>query len=202
MNATLDLIARGLEAAASYEEYFARMGSVADGGEMYDNENQNFYTKLNHQRMKRLNGTVKLADDVVEAASHIGCDIRLLAISEGWCGDAAQVLPVLNLLVNRFDTLELGIVYRDEHPDLMEAFLTNGSRSIPKVIMIERDTLQVLGNWGPRPRPAQDLFEIYRTSDPKQDYGTFQKELQKWYLRDRAEHIQRELIGMLEGCRG
>ena len=112
------------------------------------------------------------------------------------------MLPVLNLLVNRLDTLELGIVYRDEHPDLMEAFLTNGSRSIPKVIMIERTTLAVRGDWGPRPRPAQDLFEIYRTSDLKVDYGTFQKELQKWYLRDRAEHIQRELVGMLESCRG
>ena len=110
MNATPDRIARSLDSAVSYDEYFARPGTVADGGEMYQNEKQNFYTKLNHQRMKRLNGTVKLADDVVESASRIDCDIRLLAISEGWCGDAAQVLPVLNLLVNRFDTLELGIV--------------------------------------------------------------------------------------------
>jgi hypothetical protein len=152
VNATPDLIARSLDSAVSYDEYFARLGTVVDGGEMYQNEKQNFYTKLNHQRMKRLNGRVKLADDVVESASRIDCDIRLPAISEGWCGDAAQVLPVLNLLVNRFDTLELGIVYRDEHP--------------------------------------------------KMDYGTYQKELQKWYLRDRAEQIQTELAGMLEGCRG
>jgi hypothetical protein len=201
VNATPDLIARSLEAAVSYDDYFARMAATAEGGEMYDDEKQNFYARLNHQRMKRLNGTVELADDVVEAASRIDCDIRLLAISEGWCGDAAQVLPVLNLLERRFDTLEHGIVHRDEHPDLMEAFLTDGSRSIPKVIMIERNTLEVRGDWGPRPRPAQDLFEIYRSSDPKLDYGTFQKELQKWYLRDRAEHIQRELVDMLDGCR-
>jgi hypothetical protein len=109
-------------------------------------------------------------------------------------------MPALKLVTDRFDNLDMGILYRDQNLELMDRFLTNGGRSIPKVIMIDRDTGEVRGSWGPRPRPAQDLFEVYRDGGSGMDKDTYQRELQKWYLRDRAEHIQRELLEMLAQC--
>ena len=195
------LISDGLDAAISYDAYFDLMGRAANDGElMYQKDSRNFYTRLNHQRMKRLNSTLTLVDDVIAAGSRIPCRMTWLVLTEGWCGDAAQVLPALNLLTERFENLEMGLLFRDRHLELMDRFLTNGGCSIPKVIMIDRDTMQVRGSWGPRPRPAQDLFELYRDGGSGMDKDTYERELQKWYLRDRAEHIQRELLEMLEQC--
>ncbi len=197
-----DLLRQGLDASVSYDVYFARMGAAIDGDPMYTSEKNNFYTRLNHQRMRRLKKTVTLNEGLLEAAARISRPVRLLVLSEAWCGDAAQVLPVLHLLVQRFDTLELGIVYRDRHLELMDAFLTNGSRSIPKVIALDPETVHVFGSWGPRPRPAQAIFEAYRSGASGTDYETYQKELQTWYLRDRTEHIQTELIALMEAVAG
>jgi hypothetical protein len=195
-----DLVTRGMEDAVSYDAYFERMARAAAGEVLYDTESRNFFTRLNHQRMKRLNGSLELVDDVIEAGGRIPCAMTWLVLTEGWCGDAAQVLPALNLLTRRFENLEMGLLFRDRHLPLMDRFLTNGGRSIPKVIMIDRDSGEVRGSWGPRPRPAQDLFELYRSGGSGMDKDTYERELQKWYLRDRAEHIQRELLDMLTRC--
>ena len=195
-----ELIARGLNDAISYEAYFERMARAADGEVLYEKESRNFFTRLNHQRMRRLNQTLELIDDVIDAGARIPCAMTWLVLTEGWCGDAAQVLPALNLLTQRFENLEMGLLFRDRHLPLMDQFLTNGGRSIPKVIMVDRETGEVRGTWGPRPRPAQDLFELYRDGGSGMDKDTYERELQKWYLRDRAEHIQRELLEMLTRC--
>ena len=50
--------------------------------------------------------------------------------------------------------LELRIVLRDEHPEVMDRYLTNGSRSIPIVIALDEE-FRELGHWGPRPRELQ-----------------------------------------------
>jgi hypothetical protein len=196
----VDLVAHGLDAAISYEAYSERMARAADGDVLYETDSRNFFTRLNHHRMKRLDKTLELVDAVVEAGARIPCAMTWLVLTEGWCGDAAQVLPALNLLTRRFENLEMGLLFRDRHLPLMDRFLTNGGRSIPKVVMVERDTLEVRGSWGPRPRPAQDLFELYRDGGSGMDKDTYERELQKWYLRDRAEHIQRELLEMLVRC--
>ena len=87
---------------------------------LYAREKWNFYTRLNHQRMKRLNKTVSLIEEVVAAGSRVPCRMTWLVLTEGWCGDAAQILPVLNLLTERFDNLELGLLFRDQNLELMD----------------------------------------------------------------------------------
>ncbi|MBT8404135.1 MAG: thioredoxin family protein [Gemmatimonadetes bacterium] len=195
-----DVIEQGLGDAISYDAYFERMARAAAGEVLYEKESWNFFTRLNHQRMKRLGQTLELVDEVVAAGARIPCAMTWLVLTEGWCGDAAQVLPALNLLTQRFENLEMGLLFRDRHLPLMDRFLTNGGRSIPKVLMVDRETHEVRGAWGPRPRPAQDLFELYRDGGSGMDKDTYERELQKWYLRDRAEHIQRELLDMLTRC--
>ena len=67
-----------------------------------------------------------------------------MVISEGWCGDAAQILPVINKMALVSNKIEFRIVLRDENPALMDAFLTNGGKAIPKVIMIDNESGEVI----------------------------------------------------------
>lgn len=195
-----DLINRSIEASISFKEYYDTVEKGANGQLMYNDENLDYYTQLNYQRMKRLNKTVNLNPAFLEAGEEVTCDLIWLVLTEGWCGDAAQILPVLNKVDEVFDKIDLRILYRDQNLELMDEFLTNGGRSIPKVIVIDKSTLDVKGSWGPRPEPAQDMFMVYKNSLPKKDYKEFQAEMQKWYLKDKAEHIQKELMPLFNLC--
>ncbi len=197
---TTDLIKTSLAKAIPYEEYFNRVEAGVEGDSMYNNENLDYYTKLNYQRMKRLNKTVTLNSQLLNAGEEISCDLTWLVITEGWCGDAAQILPVLNKVSEAIDKIDLKIVYRDQNLELMDEFLTNGGKSIPKVIIIDKNTMEVKGSWGPRPEPAQDMFLVYKNSETKIEYKDFQVEMQKWYAKDKSEHIQKELIPLFDLC--
>src|SRR5690606_21925767 len=120
-----------------------------------------------------------------------------LVLSEGWCGDAAQILPILNKMAIITTNIELKIVFRDENEELMNMFLTNGGKSIPKLIILDRDTLNVYNSWGPRPKGAANLIKSY-----KEQYGVIDEtavtELQLWYLHDKGLSTQAEIIAMME----
>jgi hypothetical protein len=117
--------------------------------------------------------------------------IRLLAIAEDWCGDASNTLPVLARLAELAPGLELRLLKRDEHPELMDRYLTNGSRSIPIVIALD-EQFQEVGHWGPRPRALQRwvMDELGRGRLK----GEIYPEIRKWYARDRGETTVREVL--------
>jgi hypothetical protein len=52
--------------------------------------------------------------------------------------------------------IDMKIVLRDENEELMNLFLTNSS--IPKLIVINKETGGALAHWGPRPKGAADLI--------------------------------------------
>lgn len=115
---------------------------------------------------------------------------KLLVIAEDWCGDASSTVPVLAKLADQVPGLELRILRRDEHPDVMDRYLTNGSRSIPIVIALDAG-FQELGHWGPRPRILQAWVMANRTLVPKAE---LYPQVRQWYARDRAESTLREVI--------
>ncbi|MDN3707620.1 thioredoxin family protein [Myroides ceti] len=151
------------------------------------------YSKLNAQRMNRLDKTVVVTDEVKESLKNISKKYIWLVLSEGWCGDAAQILPVMNKMAEVTPFVELKIVLRDENKELMDHYLTNGGRSIPKMIILEADTMEEVSNWGPRPSGAVALVE-----DLKNKYGGINEELktalQKWYNDDKGVSIQKEIL--------
>ncbi|MCB0464279.1 MAG: thioredoxin family protein, partial [Aequorivita sp.] len=110
-----------------------------------------------------------------------------LVISEPWCGDAAQTLPYLNKIAQLSENIDLKIVLRDEKPELMDAFLTNGSRSIPVVIMLD-ENFNVIQTWGPRSKAATKLVSDYKIHFGKID-NTFKEMLQIWYNNDKGVSI-------------
>jgi arsenate reductase (thioredoxin) len=154
------------------------------------------YTQLNEQRMNRGDKTVQLIPELVAAATALKERVRLLVISEAWCGDAAQLLPVFNHLVKAAPNLEMNIVLRDEHLPLMDVYLTNGkSRSIPIIIAIDTNRKELFF-WGPRPHAAQALMDEMKAAGAEADL--VKEKLHLWYAKDRGVSVQQELLPLLK----
>jgi hypothetical protein len=115
---------------------------------------------------------------------------KLLVIAEDWCGDASSTVPILARLVDQVPGLELKVLRRDEHLEVMDQYLTNGSRSIPIVIALD-DDYQELGHWGPRPRELQAWVMANRVSIPKAE---LYPQVRQWYARDRGASTLREVL--------
>lgn len=117
--------------------------------------------------------------------------LKLLVLAEDWCGDASSTVPALARLADLVPGLELRLLRRDEHPELMNRYLTNGSRSIPIVIALDRDFGE-LGHWGPRPRVLQAWVMEQRARGTPKDQ--LYPEVRRWYARDRGESTLREVL--------
>ncbi len=160
------------------------------------------YSQLNEQRMNRLDKTFRLDTQAAELLPQLTKPQLWLVITEGWCGDSSQIVPVLHELSLLNDHIQLGFLLRDEHPDLMDAFLTKGSRSIPKLVFADAETREVGGAWGPRPAAAHALIhdlvaEMKATTDAdlrKSIYEQAKTLVHTWYAHDRTVSTQREVL--------
>ena len=137
-------------------------------------------------------GVYKLAriPDWAAAAVPSGTRRKLLVIAEDWCGDASNTVPVVAKLVDTVPGLELKVILRDANPEVMDRYLTNGSRSIPVVIALDEE-FRELGHWGPRPSELQSWVVANRGSMPKSE---LYPQVRKWYARDRGETTLREVL--------
>jgi Thioredoxin len=153
------------------------------------------YGKLNRQRMHRLEKTVKLNDSLVESAQKIERKMIWLIITEGWCGDAAQNIPTIEKIAAQNDLIQTRYVLRDENLELMDAYLTNNARSIPKLIALDAETLEVIGTWGPRPQIAMDYYHELKKQGLEKPL--IMENLQRWYLQDKEKSLQSEFENLL-----
>ncbi len=192
-----------LESALSYEAYKKLVGDLLEAGKTTGtNHSEAFlhYSHLNQQRMHRLEKTIVILPEVKEQILSIDSPQTWLVLTEGWCGDAAQSLPVMQALSQLNPLIRLRLLLRDENLELMDQYLTNGaSRSIPKLIALDTDSLVELFIWGPRPAPLQELF--YRLKAADTAYDLIKEELQRWYNTDKTASIQKELAGLASGNR-
>jgi len=115
---------------------------------------------------------------------------RLLVLAEDWCGDASNTVPVLAKWAEETNGLELRILRRDQHPDVMNRYLTHGSRSIPIVIVLDKE-FRELTHWGPRPTELQAWVMDNRGKLPK---GEFYPQTRRWYAKDHGETAIREVL--------
>jgi hypothetical protein len=192
--------------ALTYEEYRALVTRLLGEGKT-TGPNQSpallHYAELNEQRMDRIDKTFRLTSEASELLHELNKRPLLwLTLTEGWCGDASQIVPALNALAKASDCITLRLLLRDEHPDLMDQFLTNGSRSVPKVIFVDPADNRVLGSWGPRPTGGQARFlEFKQQMDAAPDKETRQQlyedaklAVHTWYARDKTATTQREVL--------
>jgi len=154
------------------------------------------YAKLNRQRMKRLEKTVKLNDSINEKARSVQQKMIWLILTEGWCGDAAQNISVIEKIAAESPNIETHYLLRDENLELMDKYLTFNARSIPKLICLNAETLEEIGNWGPRPKAAMDYFFEMKTQGLEKPQ--MMENMQRWYLQDDEHSIQNEFESLLD----
>jgi Thioredoxin len=137
-------------------------------------------------------GIYKLArvPDWALAAVAEGSKRKLLVIAEDWCGDASNTVPIVAKLAEVVPELDLRVILRDQNPEVMDQYLTNGARSIPIVIALGEDFREV-GHWGPRPSELQAWVMANRDTMPKAE---LYPQVRKWYARDRGETTLREVL--------
>lgn len=129
----------------------------------------------------------------VEFIRERGEGIRLLILAEDWCGDAANTVPVLAKLGAEVEGVDVRIIRRDENPEVMDRYLTNGARSIPIAILLD-DDFKEIGHWGPRPEELQRWVMDNKGTIPKEKRYP---KVRRWYAQDKGESTLRELLGLL-----
>ncbi len=151
------------------------------------------YARLNLARMKRLDKTFHPDTETTKIIQNIKRRTVWLTITEGWCGDAAQIVPVINELAATNNLIQHKLILRDEHHEVIDQFLTNGkSRSIPKTVFIDLETLDVTGSWGPRPTAAQQLIDELNAANT--DFKIVAEKLHRWYADDQGQQTAKEFI--------
>ena len=196
---TTSLLRRALEDSWDYAGYRELVRKQVDEGRtsgLNQSEAYVYYTLLNHKRMRRWEKKTRLPEDLKGTLAKMEEPWIWLVLTETWCGDAAPVLPIMEAFASNSDSLNLRIALRDEHQELMDRFLTNNARSIPKLLMIRPSDYKVVASWGPRPREVAQMVAAYR-----EEHGKLTEELrmslQKWYNKDRGRSIIRELSELL-----
>lgn len=193
-------IAKALFNSHSYLEYRKMVSDLLRDEKSTGNEQSpelTHYTTLNETRMNRLDKTMKILPEVAARLKQLKGEYIWLVISEGWCGDAAQLLPIFDKMATASEgAIDLKIVLRDENEEFMNLFLTNKARAIPKLVLINRETGSALAHWGPRPKGATDLIVNYKKEHGLLD-ETAKSDLQLWYLHDKGQSTQSEIIDMM-----
>lgn len=195
-----DIISSTLLKTFSYEEYRTKLKNLlAEGKSSGEEQSEDLlhYSQLNETRMNRLDKTIKITTENEQFLSSLEAEYIWLVLSEGWCGDAAQILPIINKMATISDKVDLKVAFRDENLELMNLFLTNGGKSIPKLIIIEKETLKVVADWGPRPSQAIKLIVDYKAKFGIID-ETAKTELQMWYFHDKGISTQDEIVDLLK----
>ncbi|WP_428742631.1 thioredoxin family protein [Tenacibaculum sp.] len=193
------IIEESLERALSYTEYRSLVSDLlTEGKSTGPNQSDDLlnYSKLNDKRMKRLDKTIKLTEETIAKIKDVKEPQTWLVLTEGWCGDAAQNIPVIHKIAAENPNIDFKLVLRDENLELMDAFLTNGGRSIPKLIALNEEK-EVINTWGPRPTLATQMVADYKAKNGSLD-AEFKENLQVWYNKNKGENTQEDIISMLQ----
>jgi len=184
----------------SYTAYRSRIASLLLEGKTSGDEQSEarvHYSQLNVTRMNRLDKTLVISEAYIQQLQTLKGSYLWLVLAEGWCGDAAQILPVIQKMASHSAAIELQVLFRDENETLMNQFLTNGTKGIPKLIILDKNTLEVLGDFGPRPKGAAQFMKDYKAEHGQID-ETAKAELQLWYFHDKGLSIQKEIMELMQ----
>lgn len=184
-----------LKKSLNYEGYIALTEKLlSEGRTTGENQEQMMidYTKLNFQRMKRIYITTEVKPDLVKL---LKTNQHWVVITEPWCGDAANTVPLLAKIASLSGNINFHVLLRDENPEVMNEYLTNGAKSIPILIVLDNNYNELV-TWGPRPQELQKMVLDYK-KEPGFDIEILKEKVQKWYLDDKTVTTQKELIKSL-----
>lgn len=180
--------------AMSFDEYYSLSEKLVDENRTTgENQSEGMieYTRLNFSRLKKWMKTGELTKELIDDLSKINEPVTWLILVEPWCGDVAQNLPFIYKAAELNQNIDLRIILRDENLDVMDEYLTNGGRAIPKMIALDKN-LSELATWGPRPGSVQRMLEEGKASDDF-DYQAFAISAHSWYARNKGVELSMEL---------
>lgn len=189
-----------IASAMTYSEYRSMIAQLLSENKTTGaNHSESYldYTRMNVQRMNRWDKTATVSPGLEKIVSSISSPQVWLVITEAWCGDAAQSIPFIAKLAGMNARIELKFVLRDENPELMDAYLTEGARSIPVLIALSADLGKELFVWGPRPKFLQDRLKAYKLDPQNITPKEFADGTHLWYARDKNKAIAEELTPLI-----
>lgn len=198
--ALVDALFKALETGMTYTEYSDLNKAFAKEGKTSGPQKEAYieYTKLSAARMRRWEKLYRPDEPYCQFLDGLSLKGESwLVFSETWCGDAAHNLPFITHWAERLG-VKLRIIFRDENLALMDQFLTNGGRSIPKLVRVAADGT-VLGTWGPRPTPLMEHYAHWR-SQPEFDYKEWVLFAQEWYNKDKGASLEEDFKALLTGA--
>jgi len=155
------------------------------------------YTRMNVRRMDRWDKTAVVSAELQEKIAQIDAPQTWLVLTEAWCGDAAQSIPFMVKAASYSPLVDIRFILRDEHPDVMDAYLTNGGRSIPKLIALKNEDLAELFTWGPRPQVLQQKYLAYLEDSKGISQEDFIESIHLWYAKDKNANIDAEFLTLI-----
>ncbi len=177
-----------------YLNLFDEILSAENPQAPYDKPAYINYVKLNQSRMARWMKTLKVNPDLMDTLNDLEETQHWIIITEPWCGDAAHTLPFLVTLAEKSPKITYEIQLRDSEPYLINDYLTNGGKSIPKLVARDMEGID-LYTWGPRPVASQEIFNNMKTEGASFDEITLK--LQIWYNVDKGKSVQQELLDLM-----
>lgn len=176
----------------SYTSFLEMCQSLLAEGKTTSNSDQPVYVhfaKINLEKMLYWDLLDPIAEEMKLKIASLPAQIWYV-ITEGWCGDSAHILPVLAQMVQCNDRIELKIILRDTHPEAIGQYLTNGGKSIPKLIIEEAGEEKAV--WGPRPLACQELYQELKDRQVK--FSELEARVSEWYIADQGQSVIRELF--------
>lgn len=178
-----------------FSEEFVKLVNSINPEHLDDHKKEKYdILKINLQRTQRLDKTFEPTEETKNIFSQITNPQQWIVITESWCGDSAQIVPVIAKLAQLNYNIDLKLLLRDSNLDYMDLYLTNGGRAIPKLIVYDENS-EELFQWGPRPKAAQDLFSKLKSEGMQKP--DINKELHLWYGRNRGKEVELKIAELI-----
>jgi hypothetical protein len=153
------------------------------------------YKILNLKRSLRISKYYKLNEDLKKIINEIDEPQLWMVITENWCGDSAQNLPYIAAIAEQNPLIQLIVLLRDSNPEIMDQFLTNGTRSIP-ILVGFNESGEELFRWGPRPKAAIQLIKQWKAEGLEKD--EWMEKLHSWYSKNKGAEIEKDLTELIK----
>ncbi|RQP08536.1 MAG: thioredoxin family protein [Chryseobacterium sp.] len=180
--------------AISYEKYIQDATERMNAPLTDEDREMHEYYKLGLQRMERMQKKYQPDAEQLQTLADKNFDGKVMIISEAWCGDASQCVPVVNAFFSGNN--EVRISYRDGENSAIDHFLTNGGKSIPIVVLLD-DDFNVIAHWGPRPAHGTELLQKYKADSEAYPKEQFYNDLQLYYAKNRGYDTIAEILKLI-----
>ncbi len=184
----------------TYDAFYQWTGELASRNETSGNDqtdDHKKFTQLNYKRMERWNKTFFLNEELTSVLKVLKTRQTWILITETWCGDSAQLLPgIAKIAAASEGKITLKIILRDNNPEWINAYLTNGTKSVPKLISFDENENELFV-WGPRPQGAIDILTHWKANLDTIDKEQFHVNLHTWYGKDKGAGLQQEFEKLL-----